>query len=62
MPKSNQDYWLKKLKRNQERDKEINKYYLENNWELIRIWEHEFKKDYDLTIDKVVSFINHAKK
>ncbi|WP_113928809.1 very short patch repair endonuclease [Bacillus sp. P14.5] len=61
MPKSNQDYWLKKLKRNQERDKEINKYYLENNWELIRIWEHEFKKDYDLTIDKVVSFIKHAK-
>ncbi|WP_426897902.1 hypothetical protein [Rossellomorea vietnamensis] len=53
---------MKKLKRNQERDKEINKYYLENNWELIRIWEHEFKKDYDLTIDKVVSFINHAKK
>jgi DNA mismatch endonuclease, patch repair protein len=61
MPKSNQEYWLKKLKRNQERDKEINKYYLENDWELLRIWEHEFKEGYDFTLDKVITFIDHAK-
>jgi DNA mismatch endonuclease, patch repair protein len=61
MPKSNQDYWLKKLKRNQERDKEVNQFYSENNWGILRIWEHEFKEDYTLTIDKVISFINQAK-
>ncbi|MGD7045655.1 very short patch repair endonuclease [Jeotgalibacillus proteolyticus] len=61
MPKSNQEYWLKKLKRNQERDKEVNEYYLEKGWRLLRIWEHEFKRDYVLTIDKIISFINEAK-
>lgn len=30
MPKSNWNYWIKKLTRNKERDKEVNDYYKEN--------------------------------
>lgn len=40
LPKSNHEYWVKKLNRNQERDKEVNKYYKEKKWNLLRIWEH----------------------
>lgn len=61
IPKSNQDYWLKKLARNQERDKEVNDYYRQSGWHILRIWEHELKKNFDKTIEKIVSFINEAK-
>lgn len=61
MPKSNQDYWVKKLTRNQNRDQEINQYYNQKGWSLLRIWEHDFKIDFDLTIYKIITFILDAK-
>jgi DNA mismatch endonuclease, patch repair protein len=62
MPKSNEEYWLKKLNRNQARDKEVNKYYKENGWEILRVWEHELKEDLQITIDKMKAFIEKVKK
>ena len=56
-PKSNLEYWEPKIKRNVERDKEINKYYKENNWHILRIWEHECKKNLNETINTLVLFI-----
>lgn len=60
-PKSNLEYWDKKITRNQERDKEINKYYIEKGWQIKRIWEHDIKNDLDSVIDEVIQFINKAK-
>ena len=61
-PKSNLEYWDKKINRNRERDKEINQYYLEKGWHLKRIWEHEIKTNLEATVDETISFINNAKK
>jgi DNA mismatch endonuclease, patch repair protein len=61
MPKSNIDYWKPKLRRNMERDREVNIFYKENGWQLLRIWEHEVKQDLDATIDKIAKFIEEAK-
>ncbi|MDQ0197089.1 very short patch repair endonuclease [Neobacillus ginsengisoli] len=61
MPKSNQDYWIKKLNRNQERDKEVNEYYYEKGWHLLRVWEHELKEDFSGMVDKLEQFINQIK-
>lgn len=62
MPKSNQDYWLKKLNRNKERDQEVTSYYLRMGWSIIRVWEHQLRKDsFDQTIDELCSFIDNAK-
>ncbi len=60
-PKSNLEYWIPKIDRNVNRDKEINKFYSEHNWHLMRIWEHEIKKDFDSTINKIEQFIKNAK-
>lgn len=56
-PKSNLEYWKPKIERNVNRDKEINKFYSEQHWYLMRIWEHEIKKDFDNTINKIERFI-----
>jgi DNA mismatch endonuclease, patch repair protein len=56
MPKSDQEYWLKKLTRNLVRDKEVNQYYLKAGWNILRVWEHELKDDFSSTIDKLALF------
>ncbi|WP_406590228.1 very short patch repair endonuclease [Bacillus atrophaeus] len=61
IPKSNIDYWNKKLLRNKNRDKKVTNHYLENGWNIIRIWEHELKGDYNKTLDRIEAFIAEHK-
>lgn len=61
-PKTNQDFWDAKIKRNIERDKEVTDYYIENGWNIKRIWEHQIRKNLELTIEDTVNFIIEAKK
>lgn len=61
-PKNNKEFWERKLKRNVERDKEVTKFYLENNWNILRIWEHEVKEDLDKVVNKIIKFINNARR
>lgn len=62
-PKSNLEYWEPKIKRNIERDAEINQYYKDKNWHIMRIWEHEIKKsNFANTIEKITNFIDNNKR
>lgn len=45
MPKSNVDFWKKKLYRNKERDKRNQKELEEMGWNVIIVWECQLKKD-----------------
>ena len=40
-PSAHSDYWIPKLKRNKERDEEVNAALREAGWMVIRVWEHE---------------------
>lgn len=42
-PKTRKFYWLPKIKRNKERDKEANKKLKKEGYSVIRIWEHEIR-------------------
>jgi DNA mismatch endonuclease, patch repair protein len=44
-PGSNQQYWTKKLERNKARDREVTHLLRQNGWKVLRIWEHELKKE-----------------
>ncbi|MFY2253200.1 very short patch repair endonuclease [Priestia megaterium] len=60
IPKTNLEYWKKKLTRNQNRDKEVDVYYKKNGWHLKRVWEHEVKNDLDSVIEELTEFIRQA--
>jgi DNA mismatch endonuclease, patch repair protein len=60
MPKSNIDYWEKKLERNKLRDIEVDKYYFDKGWNVLRVWEHEFKEDFNRAVNKIASFIQEG--
>ena len=42
-PKSNQDYWIPKIRRNQERDKAVQRQLAQMGWHCITIWECQLK-------------------
>lgn len=62
IPKSNTDYWNAKYIKNKTRDEEVNTFYRENNWNILRVWEHEFKEDFDFAIDTIAHFIEQSKR
>ncbi len=41
VPKSNLNYWVPKLRRNVERDRDIDAALAAEGWSVIRVWEHE---------------------
>lgn len=41
VPRSNPDYWIPKLRRNVERDREADAALGSAGWVVVHIWEHE---------------------
>lgn len=41
VPKSNPNYWIPKLRRNIERDREVDAALEDDGWTVLRFWEHE---------------------
>lgn len=56
-PKTNVDFWRKKISRNAEHDKVVTEAYMVRNYRVLRVWEHELKSDWKNTIDKIASFL-----
>lgn len=48
IPKSNNEYWVPKLIRNQARDLEQTEALESNGWVVVRVWEHEVRLDDNL--------------
>ena len=60
--KSNQDFWHKKIERNIQRDKEVNKYLRKEGWTVLRFWGNDIKKNLENCIKKIERTIDKAKK
>jgi DNA mismatch endonuclease, patch repair protein len=56
IPKSNADYWLPKLQRNQARDKENIGRLTDSGWECLVIWECEMR-DRDVLQSRLKKFL-----
>ena len=54
VPKSNPDYWIPKLRRNVERDREAGAALEDDGWTVLRFWEHEDLAQAVATIARVL--------
>jgi DNA mismatch endonuclease (patch repair protein) len=52
-PKTNTNYWNKKIARNMQRARTVNRKLNMQGWSVIRIWEHEVLNDIHKTVIKV---------
>ena len=60
IPKTNSDFWMAKIRRNQERDKEEQRKLAEMGWHCITVWECELKPSKrEETLDAIAFTLNH---
>jgi DNA mismatch endonuclease Vsr len=60
--KSNQEFWLTKIERNIERDKEVNEKLIEEGWKILRFWGKDITKNLDKCINKIQKTINETER
>ena len=60
--KSNQAFWLAKIERNIERDKEVNLHLLKDGWKILRFWGADIEKKLQNCIIKIEDTINETKR
>lgn len=56
--KTRREFWIPKIERNMQRDREVNAYLQEDGWIVIRFWGKEIKKD----VKKCADIIEEALK
>ena len=60
--KTNKDFWEKKILRNIERDKEVNKKLKEEGWIVLRFWDYEIKKETERCVEKIIETLKKREK
>ena len=60
IPKTNREFWVAKIQRNKERDKEEQRKLAEMGWHCITVWECELKPSKrEETLDSIAFTLNH---
>lgn len=53
-PETRKDFWMNKINSNVGRDMKNNQILKEMGWKVIRIWEHEVRKDPEAVVDLII--------
>ena len=56
--KTHQDFWIPKIQRNMERDREVNKKLQDDGWIVFRFWGNEIKNDLNQCVQKIIEVYN----
>lgn len=59
-PATNKVFWEHKIESNLIRDKEVNKILKRREWTVLRIWEHDLKKDPTACLGKILKIISDS--
>ena len=51
--KSNRDFWIPKIERNMQRDKEVNDTLEKSGWTVLRFWGNDIKKNLQACADEI---------
>ena len=60
-PKSNRDYWIPKIESNIERDRKHQSALESMGYTVIRVWEHEIKKNLDSVCERILKTISYIR-
>lgn len=60
--KTNREFWIAKIERNMQRDKEVNLELKASGYTVFRFWESKIKKELDVCVHQVVSHLKSVEK
>jgi DNA mismatch endonuclease (patch repair protein) len=55
------DYWQKKIERNRRRDRLNFQRLRRKGWSVVRVWDHQVRKDLNGVVDKVAALVDVGK-
>ena len=58
---TNSDFWISKIRRNIERDKEVNQLLAEMGWTVLRFWDNEINKHLPECVEAVKEALTSKK-
>ncbi|MED3501526.1 very short patch repair endonuclease [Brevibacillus agri] len=61
LPKSNEEFWVTKIRKNQERDTIVTNYYRDKGWTFLRFWEHQITDDFSKVIEEITDTFKAAR-
>jgi len=56
---SNRDFWIKKIERNMERDREVNSILEKQGWIVLRFWGKDIKNNTERCADIIYETLSH---
>ena len=59
--KSNREFWISKIERNMQRDREIKNFYCSHGWTILRFWDFEVKKELGICVKSVLNCYQSAR-
>ncbi|MXN92695.1 DNA mismatch endonuclease Vsr [Flavobacterium sp. Sd200] len=59
--KENRDYWISKIERNMERDRQVNEYLLSKGWKVLRFWGKDIKSNLSVCVKVIVNEIDEMR-
>ncbi|MEZ2349805.1 very short patch repair endonuclease [Caballeronia sp. RCC_10] len=59
-PATNATFWARKIERNQQRDRQVDDKLMAAGWRIIRLWEHEVKKNLDGCVKRIQEVLQTA--
>lgn len=59
LPSTKPDFWRMKIERNKRRDREVTRHYKKENWNVVRVWEHELSTNAkkEAALEKIKRFL-----
>lgn len=55
--RTNRDFWIPKIERNMQRDREINYFFQSRDWTVLRFWDFEVKNELGACVKKIMDAI-----
>ena len=59
--KSNREYWIPKIERNMQRDKEVTATLQAMGWTVLRFWEWQIKKQLDECVNTIIEAVEASR-
>ena len=56
-PETRKDFWMKKIQSNVDRAIKVNQQLESEGWTVIRIWEHEIRKEPEKAVQKIIDVL-----
>ncbi|WP_020413878.1 very short patch repair endonuclease [Microbulbifer variabilis] len=58
VPKTRTEFWMKKINKNCERDRQVSQELKQSGWRVLRIWEHEIKENLPACVERVEALLS----